>query len=334
MGYIIRADISPMVGWETGRASEPAFMDMNLHAVRDESLPKVVLYQQDKVDPMNPLGLLVAYQEKEVKPVVSDFDTLLTGSRGMKYERLPEEQAEMVSWALNHAHDILRSGRSPKAWTSRWLEILKKEAERGFHPNVPKFGFGDPTSVAVISDVVNVTLPCGAVRHGAECFNFYFPQELDDEFLVIWEGLPDMPWAYKTEPELREFLIERANEGYSFPLNPLWPVRDQGWYEVLEALMGNEVGKIPLASWYPESQGIMQKIQSIHAEFPQGFARAPPPTNEAPAENDLVGCEVAELAEAELIMSIAKKRWRRGIGAALLATSGIGGLGKKNSTAS
>ena len=26
----------------------------------------------------------------------------------------------------------------------------------------------------------------GAVRHGAECFNFYFPQELDPEFLVVW----------------------------------------------------------------------------------------------------------------------------------------------------
>ena len=30
-----------------GRASEPAFMEMNLHAVRSKSLPKVVLYQYD-----------------------------------------------------------------------------------------------------------------------------------------------------------------------------------------------------------------------------------------------------------------------------------------------
>ena len=29
---------------------------------------------------------------------------------------------------------------------------------------------------------------CGAVRHGAECFNYLFPQELDPEFLVIWDG--------------------------------------------------------------------------------------------------------------------------------------------------
>ena len=31
-------------------------------------------------------------------------------------------------------------------------------------------------------------MEAGAVRHGAECFNFYFPQELDREYLVIYEG--------------------------------------------------------------------------------------------------------------------------------------------------
>jgi len=28
----------------------------------------------------------------------------------------------------------------------------------------------------------------GGVRHAAEAVNYYFPQELDDEFLVVWEG--------------------------------------------------------------------------------------------------------------------------------------------------
>ena len=26
------------------------------------------------------------------------------------------------------------------------------------------------------------------MRHAAECFNYYFPQELDEEFLVLWHG--------------------------------------------------------------------------------------------------------------------------------------------------
>lgn len=64
----------------------------------------------------------------------------------------------------------------PQGWTGRWLDVLKVENERGFHPTLPEFGFGDPTSYRLIEDVVNVTRVCGAVRHGAECFNFYFPQ--------------------------------------------------------------------------------------------------------------------------------------------------------------
>ena len=37
-------------------------MDMNLHSVRGDSRPSVCLYQHDLADPMNPLGLLIAYQ--------------------------------------------------------------------------------------------------------------------------------------------------------------------------------------------------------------------------------------------------------------------------------
>ena len=40
----------------------------------------------------------------------------------------------------------------------------------------------------MVAKVVDATISCGAVRHGAECFNFYFPQDLDDEFLVVWDG--------------------------------------------------------------------------------------------------------------------------------------------------
>lgn len=46
-----------------------AFMDMNLQAVRGDSKPKVVLYQFDQDNAMNPHGLLIAYAEATVKPV-------------------------------------------------------------------------------------------------------------------------------------------------------------------------------------------------------------------------------------------------------------------------
>ena len=90
--YIVRPDVSPAVGWETGRDSEPPHLDMNRHALRDWRAT-VVLYQFDKNDPMNPLGLLMAYAEARVTPVVSDFDTFLVGSRGVKYDATPPSRS-------------------------------------------------------------------------------------------------------------------------------------------------------------------------------------------------------------------------------------------------
>ena len=98
VAYIMEPDVSPMLGWETGRDSEPAFLNMNLHSLRDAvTKPFAVLYQHDLADPMNPLGLLMAYAEAKVMPVVSDFDTFLIGSSGtVPYDPLPADQANVV----------------------------------------------------------------------------------------------------------------------------------------------------------------------------------------------------------------------------------------------
>merc|ERR1719424_58283 len=106
---------------------------MNLHAVRDASQPKVVLFQYDESEPMNPRGLLISYAEELCKPVVSDFDAFTVASRGIEYSALPPDQQSLIMWGLDHTEKILCSlDHSP--WTSRWLEVLKKENEAGFHP--------------------------------------------------------------------------------------------------------------------------------------------------------------------------------------------------------
>ena len=174
--YIMRADVSPVVGWETGRDSEPAFLDMNLHSLRDGASgatePAVVLYQSDQRDPMNPLGLLMAYAEAKVTPVVSDFDTFLVGSKGVRYtEATPPKQVKLMNWSLKHATELIAEPNT-KGWMGRWLNLLKEEAAKGFHPELPKYGFGDATSYGLIGEIVKATSGCGAVRHGAECFNF------------------------------------------------------------------------------------------------------------------------------------------------------------------
>ena len=154
-----------------------------------------------------------------------------------------------TAW-LEHYHAMVAFGRQRNfkflSYDQTWVHgyfsrvaVLKDEARKGFHPTLPPYGFGDPTSYSIVRSIVRQVRRSGAVRHGAECFNFYFPQELDAEFLVVWDGLDSPPWKAVKEPELREFLLARVKEGYSFPINPVWPIRDPGWIDILYALQQN-----------------------------------------------------------------------------------------------
>merc|ERR1719230_2510396 len=102
-------------------------MEMNITGLRSHAEPKMVLYQSDASDPTNPHGLLVAYAEATVKPVVSDFDTFLVGSTDMRYEPTPDKQVELIKWSLKHTEALLET-LNAKSWTTRWLEVLKQEA--------------------------------------------------------------------------------------------------------------------------------------------------------------------------------------------------------------
>jgi len=178
---------------------------------------------------------------------------------------------------------------------------------------LPKFGFGDPTSYQIMEAAVDVCRISGAIRHGAECFNFYFPQELDEEFLVVYEGFDDTPWQYMKQPELQKFLLDRVGEGFSFPLNPKWVLCDPGWYEILQALRNSEHAKGPLAAWFPPDSGLLEKIDAIHKDFPAGFS--------ALDEGDALGQtseEKAELAELELRRAQTLDRAKRKLRAILL----------------
>ena len=305
--YVMRADISHPVGWETGRPSEPAYMDLNLQAVRDrESVPPAVLWQFDKENPMNGRGLLLAYAEagRAVLPVVSDFDAFIVGSRGVRYEPLPDEQQQLLHWQIDHVAAVLDEG-SPTAWTQRWLGVLKREAARGFHPVPPRFGFGDPTSYAMMEAATERLCASGAVRHGAECFNFYFPQELDDEFLIVWDGyrqrrwcLPGeqnrSPWRYVDVAGLQTFLKQRIAEGYAFPLNPKWLLCDPGWHDVYRLLLSSDAAQQALDAWLPRASGLRERIEEVRRRHPGGFVRAMAPDGQATA-----GAEAINIAKAE-----------------------------------
>lgn len=310
--YIIRPDISPRKGWETGRESAPAFMDMNLKSLRCvDTTPRIVLFQYDAVDAMNPHGLLLAYEEEQVEPVVSDFDPFTFGSRGMSFERLPHDQIKVVKQCLYNIRKLLDEGIG-RSWTSSWVDILK-QAE--FHPKCPDYGFGDPTSTRIVAQVVDATASCGAVRHGPECFNFFFPQELDAQHLVIWDGFAGPGWQYLEENALQKFLLDRVGEGYCFPLNPAWVLRDPSWLKIWHALQASSDAQGPLASWYPS--GILEEINDIARKFPDGFCETHVGRKSVLRRRELSVEEMANQGLLEVSRFKVLQRAKRKLGAAL-----------------
>ena len=59
-----------------------------------------------------------------------------------------------MNWALDNTAELLANPTS-KGWMGRWIGVLKDEARRGFHPNLPKYGFGDPTSYGARTESIN-----------------------------------------------------------------------------------------------------------------------------------------------------------------------------------
>ena len=282
--FVMMQDCSRPPGskYDTGRESSPAFQDMNFKAIRHEPSepgePIPVVWQTDPECPMSPRTLVVAYEENgRVLPVVSDFDCFLVGTRGVKFDQpLVPDQVELVNWTVSRIEEVLDAPVTGSGWTTRWLDVLKKEAVKGFYPKMPRFGFGDPKSYSLMRCAVDRLQETGAVRHGAECFNYYFPQDLDDEFLVICDTLPGgVPWKYVGVEELQKILIQKADEGFTFPLNPKWVLCDPGWKKVYDKLMASDRRNVQesLNVWFPPESGIREHIERVYAKHPSGFAR-------------------------------------------------------------
>ncbi|KAL3821634.1 hypothetical protein ACHAXA_006054 [Cyclostephanos tholiformis] len=292
-GYVLRAkDISREPGsmYDTGRPSRPSFQDMNFASIKNEcedDVPRAVVWQytdpylppsEPDPDPMMPQTLLMAYEENgRVMPVVSDFDCFLLGTRGVRFQNpLPDEQVELVHEMIRGVETILKNckeGRT-KNWTASWLNVMKHNKS---HITMPKYGFGDPKSYAIMKHAVQRLEEFGAVRHGAECFNFYFPQELDEEFLVVrgtGSNLPIPKYKYMKLNELQYFLSGCIDLGFTFPLNPKWVLCDSGWKALWDKLTSSNHPNVQLSinAWYPPGSGLKECIENIHQHYPEGFS--------------------------------------------------------------
>jgi hypothetical protein len=321
-GMVVRQDISREPGSEndTGRPSEPNFQNMNCLSLRKESKddgPKTVILQyeapnEENSDPMNPLNLVMAYEEHHrVMPVVSDFDCFIVGTRGVRYEEpMAVDQLDILKWCVNQIEIVLESGVQTKSWTSRWLDVLKTEASKGFHPEIPPLGFSDPKSNDMMKHAISRLSKEGAVRHGSECFNYYFPQELDDEFLVISNDLAgSLRWSYVDKEGLQTVLLQQIESGYTFPINPKWILCDKGWKKIYDKLIASQKPNVQdsLRMWYPPETGIREKIEEIHRLHPNGFQRL----DEQTSDHDLDGTAAMDLAEQELRAYLTFQRAKR-----------------------
>ena len=308
-GLVERKDItrSPGSKFDTGRASQPAYQDMNFGALRrrkpGEPLP--VLYQISEDDPFDARTLVMAYEEEgKVSPVVSDFDCFLIGSKNFSYEdKMPPEQVDLLHWCVSNIEWILSNHAGPESWTSRWLEVLKDAARNGFYPSMPRCGFGDPTSYSMIEASVHRSAKtCGAVRHGPECFNYYFPQELDEKFLIIFSG--SQVWQYVNEEELIQILRQKVKEGFTFPLNPKWLLCDPGWITLFQDLLDSKNPNVQstIDLWFPPESGLRERILDINKRFPNGFQQG----NDSTLSQSLA----EEEYERYLILQRARKKMR------------------------
>ena len=287
-GYVIRQSIERDSNseYDTGRPSCPEFQDCNFKSLKEKKhirngnaiIPVVLQHKEDPADAMNVFNLLMAYEntEKErVMPVVSDFDCFLLGTRRVSFDReLPEEQKSILKWQLSKIRSILENPDRDETWTMQWLEMLKKEmSENGFQtPKPPHLGFGDPKSYLIMGHAVHRLEEDGCVRHGAECFNYTFPQDLDDKFFVISSREDKLTLELDRE-QLVQFLSRKADEGYVFPLNPKWILCDLGFKTIYDKLMANTkpAAKIAMKTWFPPETGVRELIAAIHHDHPDGF---------------------------------------------------------------
>jgi hypothetical protein len=260
------------------------------------------------------LNLVMAYEEhNRVMPVVSDFDCFIVGTRGVRYEEpMASDQLDILQWCIKQIEIVLESGVQTKSWTSRWLDVLKTEASKGFHPEIPPLGFSDPKSNDMMKHAISRLSKEGAVRHGSECFNYYFPQELDEEFLVISNDLAgSLRWNYVDKEGLQEVLLQQIEKGYTFPINPKWILCDKGWKNIYDKLIASQKPNVQdsLRMWYPPETGIREKIEEIHRLHPNGFQRLD--EHEQTSDADLDGTSAMDLAEQELRAYLTFQRAKR-----------------------
>ena len=99
---------------------------------------------------------------------------------------------------------------------------------------------------------------------------------------------------YVNPTQLQEILLQKIDEGFSFPINPKWVLCDPGWRRVYDKLLASRKANVQdsLDCWFPPGTGIREEIDRISKNHPYGL--------EGVASKKNKGTEYRDLVESEL----------------------------------
>lgn len=112
-------------------------------------------------------------------------------------------------------------------------------------------------------------------------------------------------WKYVSINELQDFLFQKIEEGYCFPLNPKWVLCDDPrWKQLYDCLLKSEGPFVTEAvnTWFPKY--IRDRIETIRERFPRGF------DTDVSADDDVCGTEAMDLAMLDLDRHLLFRRAR------------------------
>lgn len=70
-----------------------------------------------------------------------------------------------------------------------------------------------------------------------------------------------------------DFLSEKIDQGFMFPVNPKWILCDQGWKVLYDKQMNstNKSTQKAMAAWYPPTSGVQELIDRVSTKHPKCF---------------------------------------------------------------
>lgn len=93
-----------------------------------------------------------------------------------------------------------------------------------------------------------------------------------------------------------------------FPINPVWPVRDPGWYEVFQELC--KADQANMKAWFPAESGILEQIEQLHAAHPNGYSTVQGAASRAPNQPfDDMSCDEMVFFVEEQVRRAMTHRW-------------------------